>query len=257
MRKIAVCLSGQPRFVKECYPGIYNNLISPNNADVFIHTWQYDETEANHPYKFGGDGGWKHQRINKFSHVDAVKLYKPLVHEIEEKRVFKMPSVSLLRGFQFYSPGTEKEAEEAGMNYDDYLSFLLSNNLSMWHSIYRSQMLCYDYSLRTGIEYDSVIRCRFDVEVPIQLPMSQFDQKYMYACEMGKQYGHISDWLNFSSFENMMVYSSTYLNYKKIYRDIEESQSLPICNEMALVVNLARSGIQCINLPMRLSLPRF
>ena len=160
-----------------------------------------------------------------------------------------MPSVSITRGLDFYSPGTDKEAEEAGMERKEYEKFLLSNCLSMWSSIHKSFSLLHEYSLETGVEYDAVIRCRFDVQVNTPLQMSRFDQKYMYSIDMGKKYGHIADWINFSSYENMMVYSSTYLHYRKIYEDIEATNSHPICNEMALAVNLARNGVKCMNIP--------
>ena len=37
MTKIALCISGQPRNAIETFPLIYENIIIPNNADVFIH----------------------------------------------------------------------------------------------------------------------------------------------------------------------------------------------------------------------------
>jgi len=37
--KTAVCISGQPRCWEKGYDSIYNNIIKPNNADVFIHAW--------------------------------------------------------------------------------------------------------------------------------------------------------------------------------------------------------------------------
>ena len=54
--KVAVCMSGQPRLLEECYGYITKNIIEPNNADVFMHGW-YDEESLSKPYKFGGDGG--------------------------------------------------------------------------------------------------------------------------------------------------------------------------------------------------------
>jgi hypothetical protein len=35
--KVAVCLSGQPRNANDTFGFIMNNIIKPNNADVFIH----------------------------------------------------------------------------------------------------------------------------------------------------------------------------------------------------------------------------
>ena len=37
--KVALCLSGQPRFVEKGFPSIYRNFIEPYDCDVFIHTW--------------------------------------------------------------------------------------------------------------------------------------------------------------------------------------------------------------------------
>jgi hypothetical protein len=37
MKKVALCISGQPRSALETFSLIYENIIVPNNADVFIH----------------------------------------------------------------------------------------------------------------------------------------------------------------------------------------------------------------------------
>lgn len=254
--RVALCLSGQPRFVRECYDGIKQHLIDPNNPDIFIHTWSY-EHDNDSPYKFGGNGGWKHKRISADAHVEALDLYRPVSHRVELSKKFSLPSVSLKRALDLYSPGTELEAQEAGISHEDYMRFMLSNGLSMWHSIFSSHQLMYEHSLINGFEYDAVIRCRFDVACGKRLDMSAYDQNFLYSCEMGKKWGHIADWLNFSKQENMMVYASTFVHYKKIYSEIQEHNMNPICNEMALAVNLARNGVKCANIDMSLSLPRF
>ena len=67
MVKIALCLTGQPRFVGECYQNIYENLIRPNGIeDVFAHIW-FNKEMCNKSYKYGGAGGWEHQRISEIS----------------------------------------------------------------------------------------------------------------------------------------------------------------------------------------------
>jgi len=35
--RVALCLSGQPRNALYTFSYIYNNIIKPNNADVFMH----------------------------------------------------------------------------------------------------------------------------------------------------------------------------------------------------------------------------
>ena len=44
--KLALCFSGQPRYLKECYPAIYKNLLEKYSPDVFVHTW-WDESMPN------------------------------------------------------------------------------------------------------------------------------------------------------------------------------------------------------------------
>ena len=54
--KVALLFSGQPRFVKETYPFIKQNVIDNYDVDVFSFLWEVD---SNKPYKYGGDGNWK------------------------------------------------------------------------------------------------------------------------------------------------------------------------------------------------------
>jgi hypothetical protein len=37
--KTAVMFYGLPRYVERTFPKIRDNIINPNNADVFVHTW--------------------------------------------------------------------------------------------------------------------------------------------------------------------------------------------------------------------------
>ena len=51
--KIALCFSGQPRFVNECSSLIKANVIQDYNVDVFAHLW-FDDDLQTKPYKYGG-----------------------------------------------------------------------------------------------------------------------------------------------------------------------------------------------------------
>ena len=41
--EIAICFSGQPRFLNECYENIHKNLIEGYDVDVYAHGW-WDES---------------------------------------------------------------------------------------------------------------------------------------------------------------------------------------------------------------------
>ena len=46
--RIALLLSGQPRFVKDVAPIILANVIGEYNVDTFCHFWFDDDLQSNH-----------------------------------------------------------------------------------------------------------------------------------------------------------------------------------------------------------------
>ena len=90
--KVALCFSGQPRFVNECSDLIINNAIQNYNVDVFAHLW-FDDDLKNKPYKHGGDGGWDKQRISNNAIDYFKKLYNPKDILIEPSRFFGDPDL--------------------------------------------------------------------------------------------------------------------------------------------------------------------
>jgi uncharacterized membrane protein YoaT (DUF817 family) len=77
--KIAICFSGQPRFIEECYSGIKSNIIDANSKhdiDIFVHTWFSPEITGKVLYhnlfsSFSGDAKITEDSIEKIS-----ELYK-------------------------------------------------------------------------------------------------------------------------------------------------------------------------------------
>ena len=59
--RIALCFSGQPRSFRKGYEYYARNLLDKHDVDVFIHTWECDDSE------------------------DVIKWYKPVAHRIEQQ----------------------------------------------------------------------------------------------------------------------------------------------------------------------------
>jgi len=254
--KVAVCISGQPRFVEECYPSIFNNIIAPNSADVFLHGW-YSDDELHSPYKYGGDGDWKNQRILKDSHIKALELYKPVDYLFEPQIKFACDKINYKDSILKFQLGAVEECEEAGEDFETYCSRLLYNNSSMWYSIFQSNHIKERYSWHTNTHYDAVVRCRFDVFVGNQIVCSDYDLNYVYYEEMGQPQGLVSDWVNVGNSTNMNVYSTTFFNLRKIYEDAVKTADSAVCNELIVAVTLARAGIPVRPTKWNLSIPRF
>ena len=64
MNKVALCLSGQPRFVQEGYKTLSKNLVNFNEMDVFVHSWK-DSLPGNN---------------NSITRTDSSDLIKDLEH---------------------------------------------------------------------------------------------------------------------------------------------------------------------------------
>ena len=75
--RIALLLSGQPRFIEEGSEYILKNVCEGNNVDTFCHFWM-DDGLITKPYKFGGAGGWVHQRIDSKAVDKAFEIYRPV-----------------------------------------------------------------------------------------------------------------------------------------------------------------------------------
>ena len=85
--RIALLLSGQPRFIEEGSKYILPNICDGNNVDTFCHFWM-DDGLITKPYKFGGAGGWVHQRIDSKAVDKAFEIYKPITSIVEPSKSF-------------------------------------------------------------------------------------------------------------------------------------------------------------------------
>ncbi len=144
--KVALCLSGQVRTFRRCFPSQYKKLIAPFKSDVFIHTWMYSGSyfrDARHHHYTDDYDISLYEKYNTDEYLTdsacLAKLYKPkkLLIEKPEKQRFidKSPKASFF------------------------------NALMMYYSIYKANELRQQYEIELGFKYDLVIRCRFDLRV--------------------------------------------------------------------------------------------
>jgi len=136
--KIALCLSGQPRWFLECSQFFKDNIVNNfEHVDIFIHTWF--------------DGEKYQSSINGLetglAHPDTIKMineiYQPVKFVVEQPRTF--------------------------INNEDYphrRSTTPPNNaFSMFYSIKRSIEIMSEHERDLEFEYDFVFRSRFDYAI--------------------------------------------------------------------------------------------
>jgi len=128
--KVALLLSGHARTYKDTAASIIENIIKPFEADVFIHTWDLTETAGEI---------WREEKspIEK-TDIDFIKAkFKPIRYIVSDH------------------PITESKTYEDGINK-------LSTHRMLQSTFYATSLMD-DYCRETGVEYDVVIRCRFDL----------------------------------------------------------------------------------------------
>jgi hypothetical protein len=256
--RVAVCLSGQPRFLKECYDGLYNNLIKSNNADVFMHAWSAEDA-LSEPYKFGGDGDWKNKRLDPGAHNLAVEMYQPKSYYFEKQVEFSDKRIDFLPTVKKYMPGAieKKEYEEAGMTTEQYANRLLRNIMSMWYSRKQVNLLKENHEVQNSFKYDYVISTRYDMYLHHPIVCSQLDPRIVYYPDLGHPVDLIADWIGIGNSDWMNIYSNVFSNIFYHYNWFKDRGDSAICSERMLYNQLKIFGIPTHRIKMNIGLPRF
>lgn len=202
MRRVALCLAGQPRKAEHCFPNILDNLITPLNADVFIHFWDSIEGYSS---QASCDQGRQSAKV-------AVSLYKPKLHIVEAQPDFIIDTVMENR--------KRMRADRQPIGHDRGRWGLGFNTLSKTTSIQKCHQLRQAYELENDFKYDLVIHCRtdwgfrspFDIDVPLEEGCIYLTWDHIDACRPGKVAGletHGCDNFLYGSSEVMDVFSNT------------------------------------------------
>ena len=147
--KIALCMSGQARGVINGWQGICNNLLNPNAPDIFAHVWA-DETGEQ---------------------VKAISdLYKPVAMVVEQQRHFVNSRADVDRQRAKYPHGASR---------DDFVD----RTYSMQYSIMQANLVKERHRLEHNIQYDCVIRARFDLSFSRPIECSQYDMSVIHLLD--------------------------------------------------------------------------
>lgn len=186
--KVALCISGQPRYLDDGYSTIKKVFDRFGDLDVFVHTW-WDESYKNKPIEFapnltyGRSCFWESDTLEKIN-----KLYSPKTLSYEPSKTFEtFPDIP-------YGKSNPNSIH------------------SGWYSVYKCNELKKQYEIENNFEYDLVIRCRFDINL-INFNVDLIDPNIVYVCgELNRtnKLGLPNDLFAISSSKNIDLYSSIY-----------------------------------------------
>ena len=238
--KIALCFSGQPRDIDIIYPFIKATILEGNDVDVFAHVW-WDSDNLSYNSVIPG-------RVHKSFSPDSIDkiniLYQPKRMMVEEPKIWK-------RKYEV----TEKQLEEGpgwARDVDGGLEvgkkYLCNMTNSMFYSVMMSNLLKEQYSVENDIEYDLIIRCRFDFSPHSVLNFNMVNLKKdeIICHSTGLPYGMPHDWFAIGKTESMNVYCGVYNHINEIIKQsiMEDGWW---CNELHLKHHLKNNNIKIIH----------
>lgn len=227
--KIALCISGQPRNVKQGYEFIKRNIIEYNNPDIFIHTWI---TSA----EMGKDFVNPTNNIKVADAIDTsisntiLELYSPTITDFEEQIKF----------------------DEKDYNDRAFMGVVPSWVLSMWYSVRSANRLQQQYVEQTGIAYDVIIRTRFDWAVNESMKMDKLITDSIICPRDCFSPDGFNDQFAAGPPNLMNVYSNLYDHIEEYYRH----DGQPFCNEILLKHHLVKNKIKVSPIPIAYGLVR-
>lgn len=255
--KIAVCFSGQPRFVTQVAPYILENLFKGYDVDVFAHLW-FDENLISQPYKYGGDGGWEHQRISASSIEDFCKIYSPKLIKIDRSKSFKDSRLKTETCYR--SDGSEVKWSKhwAESKEPNYRNRMVNNWLSNFYSLLQANLLRKEYEYANDFKYDYVVKCRTDSIVQSKIKYENYDpNKLHYTNILQQPDGMIADYLNFGGPKVMDVFMSSFAILDLVFENCSKRHGGAWSNEMLHRITLDMLNIEFQDHPIYVALPRF
>ena len=128
-RKIAICISGRPRYLEEGFQEINRYILSKYDCDVFIHTW-WSSDMSNQAEQFSPKISYNRSYIYPENTIDIIKnLYKPIKISYEPSKVFN-PYQDV--NYEPLVPGAPESI---------YYSIMKSNDLKINHE--KEDAICY------------------------------------------------------------------------------------------------------------------
>ena len=197
--KIAVCFSGQLRFVKEYSQYILPNLIQLyENVDVYAHLWYSEEMVGKQ---------FHHEFQDKYKEnpEEFIKIYSPKKYIFEKEYIHKYPISSncVENDLKCLKP------EE--IQYSIYRYF------SQWYSVKKSYEL-----IENPSEYDFIIRLRTDVCIQKPILLEFLDNTKLYI-QSGRGAGRdrrFGDWFMLGGYEVMNDFcKKTYEYVFELYKN--------------------------------------
>tara|TARA_R100000951_G_scaffold116280_1_gene127406 strand:+ start:151 stop:918 length:768 start_codon:yes stop_codon:yes gene_type:complete len=217
--KVALCLSGQPRWFSVAGSHFIKSILSKFDCDVFFHTW-FDNNRIGEPYS---GSSWNRNTTDHYRRdtvVDLYNLYNPVSFIVQpEYNVFPTP---------------RKIEEYQQKNTLPHLG-PVNNCFSMFYSICKSLQLAFEHESNNNFKYDCVIRSRFDCAIEYDsFNFHNLEKNTVYFTDCIRNPDVIADYFNYGTSDSMKIYSKIYDNIDPYWNE----DNVLVCGEEMLTHHL-------------------
>lgn len=195
---IALCLTGQIRSHNLVNGSVRKNLLDLYDMDVFCHLWHDND---NSYYRSFYCPTTIHGQYGKDKVKEIIDFYEPTSLKYEKP-------------------------------------FIAENTKSMMYSFMASNNLKIEYEQNHNIEYDIVIKSRYDLFFTNPLKIDSVEDGIIYLMNRPGGCGGYNDWLCYGNSRTMNVYMQAYESYKDTERIKQQ------CPEGIFKEHLDRNGIR-------------
>ena len=159
--KIALCFSGNLRYLDECYPNIKSNILDKFNVDVYGHFWWHESYKGK---------SFRFHSADRFENIDLdkkfVDMYKPKTVIFEEQRKFT----------DVYTGGDNDICQGKRNIIWGQINYFNQQ------SQYYSKKQAVNLAINSDVKYDIIISLRTDVVI---------ERKFILALKRLKYNDHI------------------------------------------------------------------
>lgn len=255
--KIALCLSGQPRFINEASKFILKNICDGYDVDVFFHFW-FDEDLQTKPYKYGGNGNWINQRIDSNAIDNALKIYKPKLYKVEKSKCFVDDTIKTDYCYRDNGDLISWTRHWRESNEPNYRNRMINNTLSNFYSMNQVCLLKKEYEFLNNFKYDYVVRARSDCLIHDKIIYTNYDNNLLYYTSILRQPDDmVADWINFSNSKNMDAFMSVFSVFDLVLKKCMKNKNGAWSNEMLHKTILDIFDIKTTPIPLFVEVPRF
>jgi hypothetical protein len=203
---IAICLSGAIKFIENGLITI-DKISNLYDIKLFIHSWEIEDfVNFNSNSWIGLKNNFNYANYHQNNIFDR---YNYTDIEIEKYNNKKIEFEHFFNSFKFENYG---QRNDIGL-------------ISMFYSIYKSNMLKIKYEKDNNIEFNCVIRMRSDSLLINNIILEEYDMNNLNI-PSGRDWGGLNDQFAFGNSNIMNLYSETFNNIEKINRGLYHPETI-------------------------------